>query len=217
MKRLLIFCAASLLVAIPATLYLVRDQNEVGPVDPIEALIDQLASTNAPANPSKDWGTMSPPPSYDMAAQEKVEAAREELKKQDYRRLIPALIKHRKDERYCRSEPVAILNDYSVGDTCMQLLDSIVDPPIKARSGYKGMPDYSFVIGADPEGWWAQRAHMSLEDIQLQALRWTIEEEKKQWDNLQGSILVDGTTREQWMASHVAPLERELLARLKRE
>jgi hypothetical protein len=205
---------AAATAAIMGAIHLTRGSSKAAAEDPIETLIGKLASPNAALNPSKDWGPVSRPSSYDLAAQEKVEAAREELKKQDYRRLIPLLIKHRDDNRYCRSDSVTILWDYSVGETCMQILGSVVEPDIR-RSGYKGMPQYpATVISPNPTGWWAQHSQMTLEDIHLEALKWTIDEEKQQWDRLKGSLMFQDLTHEEWMASYIEPLERELQARL---
>jgi hypothetical protein len=217
MRKFFLIGAAVVLGIVSLITDLIRDIPEPDPFEhEIEALIEELVSPNRPANPEREWTLGGLPSHYNTAAQEPVERALQDLMKIEDKRIIPLLIKHRSDARYCRSVLTSILSDQTVGQTCMEVLDSLVDR-CGRRSYYKGCPDYgSSAIGLDPEGWWATHSHLSLDEMRFKALEWTLnaeegELERGRWDiHLKNLNL----TPDQWRERYIIPLERELAARL---
>jgi hypothetical protein len=97
------------------------------------------------------------------------------------------------------------------------LPDSLVDR-CGRRSEYKGCPHYgSSVIGLDPEGWWSSHAHMSLKEMRLEALKWTLDAENRMLELFTRSGRFENSelAREEWRERYIVPLERELAVRLK--
>jgi hypothetical protein len=175
----------------------------------IEALIEQLASPNAPLNPKGDPFNIPIPPGYDEKAQDQIERTVEELEKKG-KAAFPHLIKHRNDRRYCRSYPTSIMRDFTVGETCMEILYHQVDS-FAVRSEYKGMPTYSgSVIFPDPVGWWKIHSNMNVREIRIDALKWTINAEKK--ERGEEFYQLHAMTRIEWQQRIVEPLQNLLKA-----
>jgi hypothetical protein len=178
----------------------------------INASIERLASPNRPLNPKGEPFLVPTPPTYDEAAQEKIEEAVEELKKLGTA-AFPYLIKHRNDKRYCRSYPTSIVRDFTVGETCMEILCSQVDS-FDGRYEYKGMPSYSgSVIERDPKKWWKQHSSLTVTEMRIEALKWTINAEREEMTKRQEDFFrrMD-MTRIKWEQECIAPLEKLLKA-----
>lgn len=176
----------------------------------VKSLIEQLASPNRPVNPEGEPFTIKLPEGYDKEAQKRVDLAVERLEGLG-KQAFPLLIASSKDERYCRTYPTAVEQDFTVGETCLEILEAQIDH-FDGRYGYKGMPKYSFsVINADPEGWWRAHSEMSIESMRLEALRWTIEEERKKLEDPTDHLIKFlGISRSEWTEKCIVPLERQL-------
>jgi hypothetical protein len=180
----------------------------------IEGLIERLASPNKPQNPTGSTSaTIGTPDSYSQTAQQHIEQAIAQLETRG-NEAFPYLIEHRKDPRYCRSDDTAILRDFTVGETCMEIVEAQVDPSRRTGS-YKGMASYSGqVIERDPEDWWTTHASKSMEAIRLEALKWTIDEERKRMANRDEEFYQRShITRSYWEAHYISPLEQQLAER----
>lgn len=178
----------------------------------IEASIERLASPNTPLNPMGKPFLIPTPPTYDETAQDKIEETIRELKKHG-KTAFPYLIKHRSDKRYCRSYPTSIVRDFTVGETCMEILCNQVDS-FDARYEYKGMPSYSgSVIERDPVRWWRQHSKLTVTEMRIEALKWTIDAEREKMDKLQEDYYRHmDMTRIQWKQKCIEPLEKLLKA-----
>jgi hypothetical protein len=158
----------------------------------IEALITQLWSPNKDPNPNFDpW--VSFPKDYDFKAQDKVEEAHRKLI-QLGKNSFPVLIEHLNDKAYSMSISTAIPRSLSVGDVCFMIIENQVDPfassRVKGRRGSDGK-DHAFrgyfskycdVKWYSREGlqkWWQEHKEQSLKDMQIEALRWDIEDERR--------------------------------------
>lgn len=73
------------------------------------------------------------------------------------------------------------------------------------------------MIGLDPEGWWSSHAHMSLKEMRLEALKWTLDAENRMLELFTRSGRFENSelAREEWRERYIVPLERELAVRLK--
>jgi len=174
----------------------------------IEALIEQLASPNKPANPESKWPG-GYPDDYDHEAQKKVSSAIEELKAYGVR-AFERLVAASADKRYCRSYSTSLLRDFSVGESCIQIIGEQVDH-VEGRVGYKGMPLYTdAVIYKQPVQWWQKRRGHSLTTLKLEALDWTIDQEKSLF--AQSMKSKDGShpakSEKELQEKFIAPLEK---------
>ena len=156
----------------------------------IEALIADLRSPNKDPNP-KFQPFIKLPKAYDLAAQEKVERAQEELIEMK-EAAFPVLISHLKDKPYSRSISTAIFRSLSVGDVCFMIIEGQVDLAgmrYKARTGSDGkfhMHDGYFSqyckggwhSQEGMEKWWKEHKNDSLKEMQIEALEWAIERER---------------------------------------
>ncbi|GEM_PF-3191762 len=146
----------------------------------IHSLIEQLASTNAP--PNRPFGPL--PDGYDEKAQELVEEAQTKLLAKGTA-AFPLLIAHQEDARYCGTYPTSILRDFTVGEICLQIIERQIDLRLgsyKGRTGADGEshgpPDY-LQEHRPLDRWWAKRSHLSLRDIQIEVMEWTITQERE--------------------------------------
>ncbi|MEZ5300601.1 MAG: hypothetical protein R3F11_08070 [Verrucomicrobiales bacterium] len=183
----------------------------------VEKLVAQLVSPNSPLNPGNKPFRATVPHGYDRKAQERIEQVIVALQKAGTA-AIPSLLKHRDDKRYCRSYSTSIMRDFSVGETCMEVLGALVGGRFEGRHGYKAMPDYGEdVISPDPEMWWKAHRTKSLPEMRIEALRWTIQAEKDriaQGDEAYFELIQ--TSRQTWAKTVIPPLER-LLAKAERD
>jgi hypothetical protein len=183
----------------------------------VEMLIEQLASPNRPVNPERQRGPERFPEGYDMEAQERVELAVERLKSLG-KQAFPLLIANWKDARYCRSYPIAIWEDFTVGQTCLEILGGQV-AHFDERRGYKGMPYYSYsVINKDPEGWWREHSEMTIEAMRLEALQWIIDAERMKMEQRDDKVYqAYGMSRSEWAETYIDPLEKLMAEQQKRQ
>jgi hypothetical protein len=157
----------------------------------VEELIGQLKSPNSPANP-KGEPVVGFPRGYDFKKQGKVTEAERKLIALG-KTAFPVLIEHLNDAEYSKSFYTAILRDFTVGEVCAMIISRQVEPD---RSGYKTR------VGSDGTHhmmrnfldtfyrskqtrreqfarWLTDRGSRTLEELQIEALRWTIEEETR--------------------------------------
>lgn len=91
---------------------------------------------------------------------------------------IPHLIASRNDSRYCRTASTSDDVNISVGVVCWDILGWIVED-FPSRRSYKSMPSYvGHILRGDEEQWWEEHKHMTLREIQIEALKWTIDAEQ---------------------------------------
>lgn len=164
------------------------------PVSPeeIKALILQLRSPNRPTNPEHEPISIEFPADYDLAAQEKVQEAWDNLVALG-KQAFPALIQHMQDREYCLSYETSLLRDFCVGEVCRQIIEGQVDLATvgyKSRPGVDGTwhqcPHYfeQFYQGKQTpremmQQWWQDHQHLSLREMQIAALRYRIEQEQQ--------------------------------------
>ncbi len=157
----------------------------------IESLIAELRSPNKDPNP-KSERFITFPKDYDFKAQARVEKARKELL--DLKKAaFPILIEHLKDKEYSRSIPTAIIRSQSVGEVCFTIVEEQVDlagTRYKSRKGADGkeyrhqgyFSQYCQGAWYSQDGlrnWWKEHESRSLKDMQIEALEWAIERERK--------------------------------------
>ena len=75
-----------------------------------------------------------------------------------------------------RDPPSAL--DYSVGETCVEIIAGQLNAGSKYRSCHDYIPD-GVPAGKLPE-WWKARSSRSLAELRKEALEWTIAYEKEQ-------------------------------------
>lgn len=159
----------------------------------IEALIEQLTSPNQqpPGDTSIDPRDLDPiSTDYDKKAQKKVMAAWERLAAMG-EKAFPSLIAHLGDGRYSYTYvtgPGARYNQ-SVGDACAKILGNSINAyrPL-ARPLFTGKtPEFfpyavnvvnRYKTSADLKKWFAERRGKELWELQVEAARWAIENEK---------------------------------------
>ena len=160
----------------------------------VESLIAQLRSTNKNPFVNGDPWRVKFPDDYDEKAQEKVEAARQKLIDLG-KDAFPILIEHINDEGYSRPcEGSAIPSGESVGYVCLYILEEQVDLAgmrYKSRTGVDGEPHghvgFFSQFYKDEENksqnamrrWWKEHKHLSLREMQIEALRWSIAQERR--------------------------------------
>ena len=121
------------ILIVASTLLLFQKQQSLEPLPTPLLLIDQLASPNKIANPESE-PFVGYPENYDYEAQKVVADAETQLKKLGFN-AIPELIKNVDDERYSCTRSYSTLIDFSVGEECFRIVESILSPKVK--------PDYS--------------------------------------------------------------------------
>jgi hypothetical protein len=159
----------------------------------IEALIADLRSPNKDPNPRCEF-VPEYPKEYDWEKQRRVSIAREKLTDLG-KAAFSYLIAHRDDKQY--SGPLKTganpLRSLSVGDTCCMIICEQVDSmrgAYKCRKGRdgeeQGVPAYFsqfFKNRDDSPGnaflkWWKEHQMQSLREMQIDALRWTVAQER---------------------------------------
>jgi hypothetical protein len=157
----------------------------------VELLIGELRSVNKDPNP-KFEPIRGFPKDYDGEAQKRIEKARRKLIHLG-KDAFPILIEHLKDTSYSRSICTAILRSLSVGDVCFQIIEEQVDLAgmrYKSREGSDGeyhvhrgyFSQYCKGAWYTRDGlrkWWKEHQHRSLREMQIEALKWAIERERK--------------------------------------
>ena len=147
------------------------------PANPeLESLIDQLASQN-PA--PKLGGPMSEPALdklYDVKKQQLVEDAYLKLGQIGYE-AFPYLINHLEDDRYSHTESGAIYFNVTVGDASRQLIVRAVNVvSIYCGPGKADFVDYfKLEWDGDIQRWWREKKHLSLREMQIEALNFQIQ------------------------------------------
>ena len=172
----------------------------------VKRLIEELHSPNKPLNLEANRRLVSPPSNYDLKAQQKIESAIKELGNLG-KAAFPLLIANKDNKNYCRSYSTSVLRNFSVGETCLEILSSHFAFS-KVRYGYKGMPDYGWsIIETDPSGWWKNNKEKSLLEMKIQALEWTI---KKEIENYKTWGELFEMSKDNWNKQLVAPLQNHL-------
>ncbi len=152
------------------------------------------------------------PEGFDHSHEEKVRKTSEQLASYG-KQAIPHLIASRDDSRYCRTVRWAEDSNESVGQVCMGIVGRIVED-FPSRSGYKGAPSYLWQgIKRNPEQWWEEHKHMTLREIQIEALTWTIEAEQQREESYIKLLWGDRATMEKTI---IEPLKQDL-AKLRSE
>jgi uncharacterized protein YceK len=162
----------------------------------IESLIAQLRSKNKDPNPKgKYLGQL--PDSFDWRVQKQVDIAFQKLGEFG-KRAFPILLNHLNDKEY--SGPISEFGDcpngslsLSVGDVCCRIIKTQVD---QAESGYKSrlgrdgqshchkgyFSQFFKNEGDTPQvayrRWWKEHRDQSLKQMQAEALRWAIAQER---------------------------------------
>lgn len=174
----------------------------------IEKLFAKLVSPNQPykIDPEHPNSTWEIPERYSEAAQQKIEKVIDEIEQMGIE-VIPFLIKHMDDERYCRSAIYSCMVNESVGSVCHNIFERKVKG-LDARPGYKGQPD-SYPYCHDVAKWWQERKKMTLDEIWRELLRHNIELEKKMLENMK----TDSSAAEckEYYEKYVVPNEKLLL------
>src|SRR5262245_11131841 len=143
-------------------------------------LVSQLASPNG--KPMTDNGADSSvrfPANYDVAAQKRIEAARQVLH-DDIENALPYLVGALDDERYCMTinwmGGDAYYN-YSVGRICENVIVSHLEVyrEIISFSGPGHWKRYNLPISKQ---WWETRKSRRMADLQVEAIDWGIEQRK---------------------------------------
>jgi hypothetical protein len=150
----------------------------------VPGLIEALASSEAPP---KHKGPLEDSPLFfpelDDPAQARVLAARRKLEEKGAA-AFPQLIAHLGDKRYSCTQEYAALVNLSVGNVCEQMIESQVQPGMryKSRNGIDGkghMSPHFINSRGGVKKWWSTRSTMSLREMKIEALEWTIAEEEK--------------------------------------
>ncbi len=182
----------------------------------IERLVAQLKSKNKPLNPLRQRLTPKPRDrkGYSEKAQEKVDAAQRELAALG-KDAFPVLIEHLDDQEYSQTFITSLLQDFSVGQVCFMLIESqvhLTGTGYGARVGADGeshaYPRYfAQYCGKDwytQEGvrlWWSEHRHLSLREMQIEALEWAIAQERT-------IGFVDAADEERVLAPSLSMLEK---------
>jgi hypothetical protein len=143
-------------------------------------LISQLVSPNQkPVTENGADSSVRFPTNYDVAAQKRIEVARQTLH-DDIENALPYLIGALNDERYCMTidwmSGDAFYN-YSVGQICENVIASQLEVyREKIRfSGPAHWKRYDYPISKQ---WWDERKSRRLSDLQVEATDWAIERRK---------------------------------------
>ncbi|MBB6430953.1 hypothetical protein [Algisphaera agarilytica] len=164
-----------------------------------EFLIEQLASDFPPAHEDLyhgpelaisifgDQEDEQPDPSR-VANYERIWNAKDQLKSLGLN-AFPALVNAIDDERYSYSGVYAAWRNHSVGDACFFIIQSQVEyygygyksrqaPSTGSTAPSFTKPSYLYAMrNHGLEAWWEERKYLSLQELQIEALEWTIEQE----------------------------------------
>lgn len=173
----------------------------------VEELIAQLVSPNKDPNPEMEDLTRFPA-GYDKEAQAKVREAHQKLEELGTD-AFPILIEHMADERYSETIAIAIWCSFSVGEICLRIIDEQVVPGTgyKNRNGADGKvvpyedyferywraqwdkyersvkkrkrSDFLRIRQGGMRKWWNENQGRSLKEMKIDALKWTIERERR--------------------------------------
>jgi len=174
----------------------------------IQELIEQLASKNkAPDTKSNNW-KLNYPADWKEEHQEIVEAASQKLYLLG-KPAFPALLANIQDKRYSMTRLYAAYVNHSVGSVCELIIKGhveVVEVRYKSRKGadgeWHGCPALIHdKYGNDLQKWWAANKEKDLRQMQIEALKWKIEEERKVG-------FIDAKEREQYMTPLQALLEK---------
>ena len=121
----------------------------------VRQLIEQLVSPNKPTNPDSE-PFVDYPPDYDYEAQKTVADASARLEEIGYD-AVSFLIDNIDDKRYSCTRSYSILVDYSVGQECFRIVDSILDPDVSpdysvlSENEFKNVKGHPMRLGLDGE------------------------------------------------------------------
>jgi hypothetical protein len=144
-----------------------------------------LASPNAP--PTVNGQHIEYPDGYDAKAQERVRAAEQELKRRGVG-AFPCLIEHLDDAHYSYSEYYGQWRNNSVGEICYYIIEDQVEPDgcdytKREAAGGKTVEKpwyiYTTHLNGHLRNWWKERSGRTLRELQIEALQWEIEQERK--------------------------------------
>jgi beta-lactamase regulating signal transducer with metallopeptidase domain len=164
----------------------VMSYNRLASKHQIRELIGQLASKNAPPPPDETKNFRVRPDDWDENAQNVVYFAKGKLLKLG-KTAFPILLENLDDKRYCMTRSYSIEINHSVGEVCGHIIVESVelaDGPYKSRTGADGKdyvcPSYFAAnYGRDLKKWWKDHRDKTLLEMQIEALRWRIAEEKR--------------------------------------
>jgi hypothetical protein len=152
--------------------------------DDIPALIEALASPNH--FPRVLGPDVIYPPGFDHKAQERVRKAEARLRQKGFE-AVPYLMEHLEDARYSYSEFFGEWHNHALGEVCFYIIEDLIDFygfDYETREAADGKvmekPSYLWSIARDGrmQEWWKERKGRSLGELQLEALQWTIEQER---------------------------------------
>jgi hypothetical protein len=198
MKKLLDkrnFIIGAVLACISVLIYWYLPVHMVGSNARIEALIDQLASSNLPPKFPGDPPHFSlneflkNPGDWDPDAQKPVSDAYYELKSIG-KDAFPYLIKHFNDNRYSHERSYSTFISHSVGDACKFLVEEQIDPrgmSYKWRESPNGsVMGYDVLFEAFVKSnygsyasWWRNNRNHTLLEMRLAFCNWRINKEKQ--------------------------------------
>ncbi|QDU95774.1 hypothetical protein [Lignipirellula cremea] len=171
----------------------------------VSQLVDQLASPLAPER--------VPPAGYDEIrylcggyTDPQVIAASQELHSRGPS-VVPELLQHQEDQRYCWTSNYAARVDHSVGSQVRSIAAGIMAPELQLEEsqtgGFKGEPgfeQYFYRCGPEKYVSWARQATM--EEAELAYLRWHV-------DQLQGmKKWIDADAHSARFRKRIAELEQ---------
>ena len=154
----------------------------------IDALITGLRNSNRmPSVDGIEEGGTPFPKGYNWNERERVRDNWEELHAR-FEEALPILVKHATDTEYA----VTYMNGYSgawrnatVGDVCLYIIHANVEPfsrpsimgsyssvIMEGPPNDKGAGSKKLSAGVRAQRWWAERSGQSLQDLQLEAVRW---------------------------------------------
>ena len=172
------------------------------PRDPVVAgLIHQLVSDFPPVHETGYWPPSEPgstgvpgmlkPQRNDMPeTPEQINAKRVNAAYERLRSLglpaFPELVANSGDPRFAFARVYAAWHNHSVGDVCFMIMEEQVDfygTGYKSRNDSKGhwkvKPQYLYAMrdSIGLQAWWEGHKTLSLREMQIESLRWTIREE----------------------------------------
>jgi peptide methionine sulfoxide reductase MsrB len=141
-------------------------------------LIEQLASPNkAPSIRNTSGGSVKFPAGYDVEAQIRIKAARQELH-DNFGEALPFLIEALDDKRYSMTidwaEGDAYYN-YSVGKICHNVIASQLEV-YRSKIRFAGPPQWNKYNYPISKKWWQVHKDQSLVELQIEAINWAIEQ-----------------------------------------
>jgi hypothetical protein len=161
------------------------------PAEWVEALASPNPEPKIEQRDVRAIGRYTLPDGFDKEAQKRVVRAWDHLAGQGVA-AFPALIEHLNDERYSTSiaSPISeYWHNWSVGQVSKRIIESQIEtwgPYSVGKGDPRSRPPRPHYCAKDfeqkksVEVWWKAHQDKSLRDIQIEALEWTIAEEKKQ-------------------------------------